>query len=46
MPVIVAALSWSWRETEVDPLTGHVDDDGFLWFRAVGGWDAQVRPLK
>ena len=22
MPVIVAALSWSWRETEVDPLTG------------------------
>jgi electron transfer flavoprotein beta subunit len=24
MPVIVAALSWSWRETEVDPLTGTV----------------------
>ena len=24
MPVIVAALSWSWRETEVDPLTGVV----------------------
>jgi electron transfer flavoprotein beta subunit len=24
MPVIVAALSWSWRETEVDPLTGSV----------------------
>ena len=22
MPVIVAVLSWSWRETEVDPLTG------------------------
>jgi electron transfer flavoprotein beta subunit len=22
MPVIVAALSWSWRETQVDPLTG------------------------
>jgi electron transfer flavoprotein beta subunit len=22
MPVIVAALSWSWRETEIDPLTG------------------------
>jgi len=22
MPVIVAALGWSWRETEVDPLTG------------------------
>jgi electron transfer flavoprotein beta subunit len=24
VPVIVAALSWSWRETEVDPLTGAV----------------------
>ena len=24
MPVIVAALSWSWRETEVDPLTGEL----------------------
>ena len=24
MPVIVAALSWSWRESEVDPLTGTV----------------------
>ncbi len=24
MRVIVAALSWSWRETEVDPLTGAV----------------------
>jgi electron transfer flavoprotein beta subunit len=24
MPVIVAALSWSWRETDVDPLTGAV----------------------
>src|SRR5260370_19240487 len=24
MRVIVAALSWSWRETEVDPLTGTV----------------------
>jgi len=24
MQVIVAALSWSWRETEVDPLTGAV----------------------
>ncbi len=24
MPVIVAALSWSWREAEVDPLTGAV----------------------
>ncbi|MBV9205983.1 MAG: mycofactocin-associated electron transfer flavoprotein beta subunit [Actinobacteria bacterium] len=24
MPVIVAALSWSWRESEVDPLTGAV----------------------
>ena len=24
MPMIVAALSWSWRETEVNPLTGAV----------------------
>src|ERR1700722_15519875 len=24
MRMIVAALSWSWRETEVDPLTGAV----------------------
>src|SRR5260370_12730553 len=24
MRVIVAALSWSWRETEIDPLTGAV----------------------
>ena len=22
MRIIVAALSWSWRDTEVDPLTG------------------------
>jgi electron transfer flavoprotein beta subunit len=32
MTVIVAALSWSWRETEVDPLTGamraHLRDRG------------------
>jgi electron transfer flavoprotein beta subunit len=27
MTVIVAALSWSWRETEVDPLTGTVTAD-------------------
>jgi electron transfer flavoprotein beta subunit len=27
MPVIVAALSWSWRETEVDPLTGALRAD-------------------
>ncbi len=27
MPVIVAALGWSWRETEVDPLTGAVRAD-------------------
>ena len=27
MRVIVAALSWSWRETEVDPLTGAVTAD-------------------
>jgi electron transfer flavoprotein beta subunit len=27
MPVIVAALSWSWREIEVDPLTGALRAD-------------------
>lgn len=27
MPVIVAAMGWSWRETEVDPLTGAVSAD-------------------
>jgi electron transfer flavoprotein beta subunit len=27
MPVIVAALSWSWRETEIDPLTGALRAD-------------------
>ncbi len=27
MTVIVAALGWSWRETEVDPLTGAVSAD-------------------
>jgi hypothetical protein len=27
MTVIVAALGWSWRETEVDPLTGEVSAD-------------------
>src|SRR6516164_4653278 len=27
MTVIVAALGWSWRETEVDPLTGTVGAD-------------------
>ena len=21
---------------------GHIDDDGYLWFRGVGGWDAQI----
>ena len=28
MPVIVAVLSWSWRETEVDPLTGALRANG------------------
>jgi electron transfer flavoprotein beta subunit len=27
MTVIVAALGWSWRETDVDPLTGEVSAD-------------------
>ena len=27
MTVIVAAMGWSWREAEVDPLTGAVSAD-------------------
>ncbi|HEY5019073.1 MAG TPA: hypothetical protein VII59_20075, partial [Streptosporangiaceae bacterium] len=27
MTVIVAAMGWSWQETEVDPLTGAVSAD-------------------
>jgi endoglucanase len=27
---------------EIGLMVAHVDDDGFLWVRNVGGWDAQV----
>jgi putative aminopeptidase FrvX len=27
---------------EIGLIVTHIDDDGYLWFRAIGGWDTQI----
>ena len=27
---------------EIGLIVTHIDDEGYLWFRAIGGWDAQI----
>src|SRR5271157_6039297 len=27
---------------EIGLIVTHIDDDGYAWFRTVGGWDAQI----
>lgn len=27
---------------EIGVIVSHIDENGFIWFKALGGWDAQV----